>query len=355
MRVHVIGGFLGAGKTTAIRGLARLLTERGEKVAVVTNDQGKTLVDTTLCAADGLAVTEIPGGCFCCRYDSLEEALLEAEWTGATVALAEAVGSCTDLVATVLSPLVSRRGKSFDVAPLSVLVDGSRLEELEGGAFSGDIRYLYNKQIEEADVVVLTKLDLRPPDVSPRVRAIRPGAAIVRVSAATGEGMADWVAAAPVALAPPLELDYGRYASAEAELGWANGRVRVRGASPISVKAVLERFMRELESLRVTHVKVTAKGPPGGSANLVRHGQRAVVEGDGRAASFALIVNARAAMPPGDLEKGLRRAMAMATEGATDGASHEWEVFTCFAPPPPVPTHRHLTRCSAYGDPCCPR
>jgi G3E family GTPase len=46
--VHVVGGFLGAGNTMAIRRLARHLSERGERVAVVTNDPGRALVDTEL-------------------------------------------------------------------------------------------------------------------------------------------------------------------------------------------------------------------------------------------------------------------------------------------------------------------
>ena len=41
MKVHVVGGFLGAGKTTAIRQLARYFSERGERVAIVTNDHPK--------------------------------------------------------------------------------------------------------------------------------------------------------------------------------------------------------------------------------------------------------------------------------------------------------------------------
>ena len=72
---------------------------------MVTNDQGHALVDTQLCSSEIDDVTEITGGCFCCRYDDLEAALVAAEAQGATVAVAEAVGSCTDLIATVLSPL----------------------------------------------------------------------------------------------------------------------------------------------------------------------------------------------------------------------------------------------------------
>ena len=105
MRVQLIGGFLGAGKTTLIRALARHLRARGESVAVIVNDQGHALVDTHLCSSEAPEITEITGGCFCCLYDDLVAALVAAKTRGATFAIAEAVGSCTDLIATVLSPL----------------------------------------------------------------------------------------------------------------------------------------------------------------------------------------------------------------------------------------------------------
>jgi hypothetical protein len=172
----------------------------------------------------------------------------------------------------------------------------------------------------------------------------------------TGEGTAEWLAAAPEVLAASLDLDYERYARAEAELGWANGRVHVKSTSPLSVRAIFERFLGELESLPVTHIKLTAldaSGASRGSASLLRRGGRAAI--DARQlledqAEVVLVVNARAALAPAELEKSLRRAMSV----ATDGAPHEWEVFACFSPPPPVPTHRHVTRCSAQGDACCP-
>lgn len=40
------GGFLGAGKTTAVGKLAGRLTEKGLRVGLITNDQGRNLVDT---------------------------------------------------------------------------------------------------------------------------------------------------------------------------------------------------------------------------------------------------------------------------------------------------------------------
>ena len=163
-RYIMLGGFLGAGKTTALAKLARWLSDRGLRVGLITNDQGSQLVDTTVLRARGFPVEEIAGGCFCCRFNSLIEA---AERLTANsrpeVFLAEPVGSCTDLVATVTYPLRKIYGEAFTIAPLSVLVDPVRARRIfgleDGGNFSEKVRYIYRKQLEEAEtrVEILTK------------------------------------------------------------------------------------------------------------------------------------------------------------------------------------------------------
>jgi G3E family GTPase len=70
----MLDGFLGAGKTTAVSKLARWLADQSRRVGLITNDQGSQLVDTTVLASRGFPVEEIPGGCFCCRFNSLVEA-----------------------------------------------------------------------------------------------------------------------------------------------------------------------------------------------------------------------------------------------------------------------------------------
>ncbi len=52
---------------------------RGNRVGFVTNDQAQDLVDTKTFRAQGLATEEVPGACFCCRFDDLvADALLSA-------------------------------------------------------------------------------------------------------------------------------------------------------------------------------------------------------------------------------------------------------------------------------------
>src|SRR5829696_8894510 len=73
VRFVMIGGFLGAGKTTTIARLARQYQTQGKRVGVVTNDQAHDLVDTNALRSQGLSVEEVPGACFCCRFEDLVE------------------------------------------------------------------------------------------------------------------------------------------------------------------------------------------------------------------------------------------------------------------------------------------
>src|SRR5579862_6108931 len=151
-RIVCIGGFLGSGKTTAILRAARSWRESGLRVGVITNDQGHELVDTALVRGEGILAEEIGGGCFCCRFqDFANIAQRMAEQAGAHIILAEAVGSCTDLSATVCRRLRGYHASQFSVAPLTVFVDPGAHEMLNHFApFNEDIRYLFGKQLSEA-------------------------------------------------------------------------------------------------------------------------------------------------------------------------------------------------------------
>src|SRR5205809_4274299 len=251
-RYLMIGGFLGAGKTTSVARLADRLTKQGLRVGLITNDQGSELVDTKRLRSLGFATEEIPGGWFCCRFNSLVEAANKL--TAASrpdVFIAEPVGSCTDLVATVTYPLRRMYGDHFAIAPLSVLVDPVRAQRVfglaEGGKFSGKVLYIYRKQLEEADLIVINKCDLLDAatlgQLTAKLSAGFPKAEILAVSARNGAGLDEWFAR--LATAEPLggeamAVDYTVYADGEALLGWLNCTVALAAAVAFDGNAVLQ-------------------------------------------------------------------------------------------------------------------
>ena len=159
MDLHLVGGFLGSGKTTAIIGAVRLLLAQGKRVGVVTNDQGRFLVDTAFFDATEVPTAEVAGGCFCCRYDdfvSVINTLRERERPD--VVFAEAVGSCADLVATVLKPLAARGRSDIRIRSYSVFTDMRLLNRWLSGEplpFAPNVSYIFAKQIEEAGILVI--------------------------------------------------------------------------------------------------------------------------------------------------------------------------------------------------------
>src|SRR5882724_7984696 len=198
LRFIMVGGFLGAGKTTTLARLARHYTDRGLKVGLVTNDQAQDLVDTHSLRAQGFAVEEVAGACFCCKFNDLLDKVESLQASNRPdVILAEPVGSCTDLVATVVQPLKDLYGDRFSVAPYGVIFKPSHglkiLREQPDSGFSPKAAYIFRKQLEEADAIVINRIDEMKPEelkeLAGLITAQFPGVPVVRMSAKTGEGL----------------------------------------------------------------------------------------------------------------------------------------------------------------------
>lgn len=353
----VVGGFLGAGKTTAITWLAHSLQAAGRPTAVVMNDQGERLVDTAYGRASGLSVGEVTGGCFCCRFDDLAATTIAlVERDGVEVVLAEAVGSCTDLTATVIRPLRAYFGERFSVAPLTVLIDPMRVGDLQrADAGVGRLMpYLFDKQLEDGRILVLNKQDLYSTDQRAELeRTLEhryPTADVLSVSAATGSGMRELrdrllAAASDDASEPGLRaIDYSTYAEAEAELAWLNAQVVIRGGHSVDW---LHAFLSEIsnrcahEGLWIGHVKAFLSTPNGSSKmSVLRAGATPLVDLD-EAQPFTeahVLLNARVQARPGDLD-----AVVLASLLDVDtrlGTTSTVASLRSFSPPRPKPTFR---------------
>ena len=365
-RYIMVGGFLGAGKTTAVARLAARLKESGRRVGLITNDQGTELVDTAMLRSRGFATEEISGGCFCCRFNSLLDAAKKlTDSSRPDVFIAEPVGSCTDLVATVTYPLRRIYGADFSIAPLSVLVDpvrAARVFGLEPGSkFSEKVLYIYRKQLEEADLIVINKSDAVD---APRLEALRarlqsefPAAGALSISARTGQGLDEWFAritsAEQVARAT-MPVDYALYGEGEALLGWLNATVSLRGTpgdfdGNEAVRALAVSLQERLTQAgaEVAHLKMTLSPDEGlndlAVINLVRNDHRpelSQVLGD-RIAGGQLIINLRAEAEPDLLRHELSQALA-GSFPADGTVAAQLEHLEAFKPGQPQPTHRDV-------------
>jgi G3E family GTPase len=332
---------------------------------LITNDQSSGLVDTALINSHRYPVQEITGGCFCCRFNSLTTAAEKlAESARPDVFLAEPVGSCTDLRASVQYPLRRMYGDHYRIAPLSVLVDpirALRILGLETGrAFSAKVLYVYGKQLEEADIIVINKSDLLTPNQRTSLEAALgrtyPAAKILCASARTGEGLDQWFKLvsteegeeSETRLAP--DVDYDLYAEGEALLGWFNGTFHLRSGAPFDGNEFLQDLAREvtgrLESdhPEVAHFKVvlTPDDDTGDIAVLNLVGSDRVAELShalhSDLASGELIVNLRAEADPESLRNAAIESITSVASRA--GAQTETVHTEHFRPARPVPTYR---------------
>ena len=362
-RYIMIGGFLGAGKTTAVAALAHRLAARGLRVGLITNDQGSELVDTAMLRSKGFATEEIPGGCFCCRFGSLVDAAARlTETTLPDVFIAEPVGSCTDLVATVTYPLRRMYGEEFVIAPLSVLVDPIRAERVfglgEGKKFSDKVLYIYRKQLEEADLIVITKDETLPADRLQRLIARLaedfPKAEILTASVRENRGLDPWftrLTDTEQRARATMEVDYELYAQGEALLGWLNATVELDSTAGFDSTAVLTALARDIQTRlagsEIAHLKMTLS-PDGGlgdiaAIHLVRSDfvPELSLRLEAPVTTGQLIINCRAEAAPELLRDAIRAAVAELPR-QFPALTAQLDHLESFRPGKPRPTHRDV-------------
>jgi G3E family GTPase len=176
VRVVLVAGFLGAGKTTVVNHL--LAHAGGRRIAAVVNDFGAVNIDAELItgAADG--VVSLSNGCICCSLQgdllrTLAVLLRRDPRPELIVIETSGVADPTDVVRNLMDPVIWRE------APLETVlcvVDATTPVAMLDDA-------LLRSQIRAADVVALSKVDLADAAEQARVRdairAMRPAAVLV--------------------------------------------------------------------------------------------------------------------------------------------------------------------------------
>ena len=230
MRFLLVGGFLGSGKTTAIINACQYLLKNNRRVAVITNDQGEQQVDSAWVKNFGIPVAEVANGCFCCNYNELDKHIHSfIEEIHPDIIFAESVGSCTDLIATVAKPF-QKTMPDCSVA-ISVFTDaGLLLSLLEGNVnfISENILYIYKKQLQEADLLIINKTDLislgELNKINEHLIKEYPGKILLYQNSFENNDIRKWIDTLyqfdNFLDRSSLDIDYDLYGDGEAQLAW---------------------------------------------------------------------------------------------------------------------------------------
>ncbi len=155
VKVLVIAGFLGAGKTTLIRHLLGSKYKIGEKIAILVNEVGKIGIDGALLAGMSVDVLELTSGCICCSiktdffravqeiHERFRPDFLIVEPTG--------VAQPEEILDILTRPPLNEACRIWN---LVTLVDAGffRAKDILGP--------FYHQQILGADILLLNKIDL---------------------------------------------------------------------------------------------------------------------------------------------------------------------------------------------------
>lgn len=173
----VVGGFLGAGKTSLINHLLR--DDHGLRLAVIVNDFGAIDLDARILGDSGGMVLGLANGCVCCSavngLMAAFDAVLDLSPAPDHVIIeASGVGDPRRIAA------FGRGNPDLSLDAIVSVVDGERFIDQAADPLVGD---LARAQVSAADIVVVAKADLAAAErlaaTGDRVRALAPKAALV--------------------------------------------------------------------------------------------------------------------------------------------------------------------------------
>ena len=354
-RFLVLGGYLGAGKTTLAVNLARTLREKNDRsVAIITNDQGDVLVDTEFTKDAGFDVREILGGCFCSNFDEFVSNARTLVSAGRPdVIIAEPIGTSTNLMGSVVAPLRTLYPDEFDVAPFSVVIDCIRAMDILSGSKERNVEsvdLIPAHQIKEAEVIILSKADMVRADVIAKIKdelkKVLPDAEIIETSSSdlrNIDKMIDMILSDRVSTKVAERDNNQGFAFEKAKLGWYSGTFSITPNDRVDMYSMASDIMKgvakEYGPKSIVHVKVIISSPEAAAKmSLVQesiqvdgiYGSR-FISGNGK-----LVLNARVISPPKRLEDTMR---GIINSLSAYPAKIEMLSEACFSPRPESPSH----------------
>ncbi|MGX8714134.1 MAG: CobW family GTP-binding protein [Lachnospiraceae bacterium] len=167
VKVDLITGFLGAGKTTFIHKYISWLRARGLKVLVIENEFGNATIDTKLLEDDDCDINDLTGCCMCCSgKEKFETMLITSAHDGYDRVLVEPSG-IYDVDEFFSSILRDDIRDHCEIGAVITIVDADMEPDL-----SDETRYMVFSQLSAAGTILLSKSQLTSPEKVDQTRCL---------------------------------------------------------------------------------------------------------------------------------------------------------------------------------------
>ncbi|HRM22062.1 MAG TPA: GTP-binding protein [Neisseria sp.] len=159
-KVHLISGFLGTGKTTALKSLMAQKNP-DEKWVIIVNEFGEIGIDGAVLSDNGIPVAEIAGGCLCCvagpQMSNTVAKMLRDVAPDRLMIEASGLAHAASVIDELKTPPLDQ---SLEIGAVFTVVDPRQFVSPDYAQ-----QALYKDQIGVCDVLVASKTDLCSPEV----------------------------------------------------------------------------------------------------------------------------------------------------------------------------------------------
>lgn len=154
IKIDVISGFLGAGKTTLIKKLFESKKFKSEKVVIIENEFGEIGIDGAFLKESGVQIKEINAGCICCSlvgdFESSIKELVETYHPDRIIIEPSGVGKLSDIIGAINKV----QGLDLEINILATVVDAAKTK-----LYLKNFGEFFNNQVKAADTIVVGKVD----------------------------------------------------------------------------------------------------------------------------------------------------------------------------------------------------
>ena len=160
VKINVISGFLGAGKTTLIK---KLLTGslRNEKVVLLENEYGEIGIDGGFMKDAGITVTELNAGCICCTlagdFQAAVDQLIDTYHPDRILVEPTGVGKLSEILSAVEK--AKTRHPEIEVGGSATVVDAGKCR-----MYMKNFGEFFLDQVKSASTVIFSRTQLLPAD-----------------------------------------------------------------------------------------------------------------------------------------------------------------------------------------------